>query len=139
MQQKQVMTDPSRDAANWVAFSALLLALAVLIGAFGAHGLKNLVTPERLAVFHTGVEYQFYQGLGLLALSLWRSLGAQLELAAVQRLLLIGTVIFSGSLYLLVLSGLGWLGAVTPIGGLLMVAGWLLLAWRAIKKPAEAG
>lgn len=115
---------PSRIAA----VGALLAATAVALGAFGAHGLADLLTAERLATFETAVRYQMFHALGLLAV-------AALGRAAVRAApwLLAGSLIFSGSLYLLVFSGAGWWGAVAPLGGLLQIAGWLILAvvmWR---------
>ena len=99
-----------------------LAFLGVALGAFGAHSLEGLVTPERLSTFETGVRYQMYHALGLLLL-------AVLPLATERASLLIfaGVLIFSGSLYLLVLTGTSWLGAVTPVGGVLMLTGWALV------------
>lgn len=105
--------------------------LAVTLGAFGAHGLKNRLTPEMLAVFETGVRYQMYHALALLAVA-WactRWPGAVVN--ASGWLFVAGTVIFSGSLYVLALSGVRWLGAITPVGGLAFLGGWLCLAWAA--------
>ncbi len=105
--------------------------LAVALGAFGAHGLKERLAPEMLAVFETGVRYQMYHALALLAVA-WactRWPGAVVN--ASGWLFVAGTVIFSGSLYVLALSGVRWLGAITPIGGLAFLGGWLCLAWAA--------
>lgn len=107
---------------------ALLLAIGVGLGAFGAHGLKETLTPERLATFETGVRYQIFQGLGLLLLAAMARSGKAAPRAAIA--VLAGTIIFSGSLYLLVAGAPSWFGAVAPIGGALMIAGWLLAAWR---------
>lgn len=101
---------------------AILAGLAVAFGAFGAHALQDLVPAERLATFETGVRYQMYHALGLL---LAAALGASRRAAP---LLLAGSAVFSGSLYLLVLTGWGWWGAVAPVGGTLQIVGWLLLA-----------
>ena len=106
---------------------ALTCGLAVVAGAFGAHALKERLTPDKLEVFETAVRYQMFHGLGLLAL-------AALQRAGVTGLdrpawcLLGGVVLFSGSLYGLVFGGPRWLGPVTPLGGLLFVAGWVWLA-----------
>jgi len=105
--------------------------LAVALGAFGAHGLKDRLAPEMLAVFETGVRYQIYHALALLAVA-WactRWPGAVVN--ASGWLFVAGTVIFSGSLYVLALSGVRWLGAITPFGGVAFLAGWLCLAWAA--------
>ncbi|WP_104990659.1 DUF423 domain-containing protein [Deinococcus sp. NW-56] len=104
---------------------ALLAALGVGLGAFGAHGLRGVLDAGDLATFETGVRYQMYVALALLALGAGGRRGAWVPL------LLAGAVIFSGSLYLLVLTGPRWLGAVTPIGGVLMIAGLLVAAWEA--------
>lgn len=114
---------------------SLLAGLAVVLGAFGAHGLKSMVSPELIDTWEKAVRYQMYHALAMLllgwALSHWPeqarlwSLGGWFFLA--------GTVFFSGSLYLLVLSGIKWLGAVTPLGGVAFAVGWLCLlvaAWR---------
>ncbi|MCU0950766.1 MAG: DUF423 domain-containing protein [Burkholderiaceae bacterium] len=108
-------------------------AIAVAAGAFGAHGLKARVTPDLLVVFETAARYQMYHALALLAVAWavsrwpgWRTRGAGWCFVA-------GTLIFCGSLYALVGSGVRALGAITPVGGVLFIAGWLLLAsapWR---------
>ena len=112
------------------AAGSILAALGVGLGAFGAHSLKTVLSPELLAVFETGVRYQMYHALGLLALA-W-AIGRWPERRLVQAawLLLAGTVVFSGSLYLLVLTGARWLGAITPFGGVALIAGWGLVAWQ---------
>lgn len=104
------------------------MALGVALGAFGAHSLTELVTPARLDTFQTGVRYQIYSGLGLLLLGLLGMLGRGTPRAA--QIVLVGTVIFCGSLYLLVAGAPGFFGAVAPVGGALMIGGWLLAAWR---------
>lgn len=102
--------------------------LAVLFGAFGAHALRNEVTPERLAVFETGVRYQMFHAIVLLCVSfLPPSFQSRFFKPSIV-CFFTGTVIFSGSLYILVLSGVRAWGAVTPVGGLLLLAGWLGLA-----------
>ncbi|MFC4454929.1 DUF423 domain-containing protein [Deinococcus sonorensis] len=103
-------------------YGAVLAGIGVALGAFGAHGLKTVLTPDLLATFETGVRYQMYHGLGLLAL------GALPNQRRAPLFLLAGTVVFSGSLYLLSLSGVKWLGAITPIGGVLQLIGWGLAA-----------
>ena len=112
---------------------ALLLALGVATGAFGAHGLRRLVTPDLLEVWRTGAHYQLIHGAGLLLVAaLWPRL-APTPAAWAGGLMLAGVVIFSGSLYALVLTGTPILGAVTPVGGILMILSWLMLAWAACK------
>jgi len=113
---------------------ALSGAMAVALGAFGAHGLKTRLPVDLLAMFETGVRYQMYHALALLAVA-WavtRWTGSSLPVAA-GWLFFAGTVLFSGSLYLLALTGQRWLGAITPLGGVAFVAGWVCLAlaaWR---------
>ena len=119
-------------ARLFFAIGALAAGLGVAAGAFGAHALQNIVPPERLATFETGVRYQMYHALALLMLG-WAAtqhLGWQVLWAGY--LFIAGIVIFSGSLYLLVLTDTRWLGAVTPLGGVAFIAGWLLLAWAAL-------
>jgi uncharacterized membrane protein YgdD (TMEM256/DUF423 family) len=105
--------------------------LAVGAGAFGAHALRTRLSPDLLAVFETGARYQMYHALGLLAVAwmLTRWPGPWPPRAG--WLFVAGTVLFSGSLYALALSGIRWLGAVTPLGGLAFLAGWLCLALAA--------
>jgi uncharacterized membrane protein YgdD (TMEM256/DUF423 family) len=107
--------------------------IAVGFGAFGAHGLRGRLTPEMLAVFETGVRYQMYHALALLLVA---ALSPQLPgkaIAAAGWLFLAGIVIFSGSLYLLAVTGVTVLGAITPIGGVAFLAGWALLIVSALK------
>jgi uncharacterized membrane protein YgdD (TMEM256/DUF423 family) len=114
--------------------SALGGLLAVALGAFGAHALKAKLAPDLLAVWHTAVQYQFYHVLALLAVALLMQHDAgsvALKVAGVA--FIAGIVIFSGSLYVLCLSGIRWLGAITPLGGTALLAGWLALlvfAWQ---------
>ncbi len=113
---------------------AIFMALGVLFGAFGAHALKSSLSPEMLAVYKTGVEYQFYHALGLLLIGL---IGFRIESKWLRWsgiLLIFGIIIFSGSLYALSISGIQILGAITPIGGLAFVAGWICLAIALLKK-----
>ncbi|WP_133492764.1 DUF423 domain-containing protein [Alcanivorax sp. 24] len=108
---------------------ALNGALAVMLGAFGAHGLKARVSPADLAIWETASQYHFYHALALLLAGLLArqfSAGAAITAGWVM---FAGMVVFSGSLYLLVLSGQRWLGAITPLGGVALIVGWLILAW----------
>jgi uncharacterized membrane protein YgdD (TMEM256/DUF423 family) len=118
-----------RAARLFVFVGALLAALAVLCGAFGAHALKSRLTADMLTVWHTAVEYHFYHALGLLLVGL---VAARLPGSAMVRwaggLMVGGVVLFSGSLYALVLMDDRALGAVTPAGGVLLIAAWGLLA-----------
>ena len=113
---------------------AAFMALGVLFGAFGAHALKTSLSPEMLAVYKTGVEYQFYHALGLLLIGL---IGFQIEskwLRWSALFLGIGIILFSGSLYVLSLTGIKMIGAITPVGGLSFVAGWIFLAFAVWKR-----
>lgn len=116
---------------NWSSIGAILLALAVMIGAFGAHALQDRLDAYSKGIYETGVMYHFFHALGLLIVSLMPRIGALSEArtAWVCGLLLAGVVLFSGSLYALALSGVRMLGAVTPLGGVAFIAAWLLLAY----------
>ncbi|THF71936.1 DUF423 domain-containing protein [Deinococcus sp. Arct2-2] len=103
----------------------LLAALGIALGAFGAHALKARLDPAMLANFETGVRYQMYAALALIALS------SQTNIRRAPVFLLAGAVIFSGTLYVLALTGQRWLGAITPIGGALLIAGFVVAAVEA--------
>jgi len=108
--------------------------LAVAAGAFGAHALRARLGPDLLATFETGARYQMYHALALLAAA-WLSTRSPAPQAVwAGWLFVVGTVVFSGSLYALALTGHRWLGAVTPIGGLAFLAGWACLAWAALAR-----
>jgi uncharacterized membrane protein YgdD (TMEM256/DUF423 family) len=103
----------------------------VALGAFGAHGLKARVAADLLAVFETGVRYHMYHALVLLAVGWAVSRNPVGVLNTAGILFVVGIVLFSGSLYLMTLTGARWLGAITPLGGLAFLIGWVLLAWGA--------
>lgn len=105
--------------------------LAVAFGAFGSHALRARLSPDLLAIFRTGVEYHFYHALALLAVGVFALLRPSGLLSASGVCFALGVLVFSGSLYALALSGVRVLGAITPIGGLLFLAGWVLLAFAA--------
>ncbi len=110
-------------------FGCVFSFLGVAFGAFGAHALREKLSPDMLQVFEVGVRYQMYHAFALFvvawALHTWNIPGA----AASGWWFVAGIILFSGSLYALALSDIRWLGAVTPFGGLSFLAGWLLLAW----------
>ena len=108
---------------------AVMALLAVALGAFGAHALRARVSPEDLIIFETGVRYQMYHALGLFVVAWAASRWPGATVHAAGWLFMVGILIFSGSLYLLVLTGTRWLGAITPLGGVAMILGWGLLAW----------
>jgi uncharacterized membrane protein YgdD (TMEM256/DUF423 family) len=113
---------------NWLGIAAINGALAVMAGAFAAHGLKARLSADMLAVFETGARYHMYHALAI-------GLSALVGAPKASWAFLIGILLFCGSLYLLALTGMPLLGAVTPIGGLCFLLGWGLLAWRAFKGP----
>jgi uncharacterized membrane protein YgdD (TMEM256/DUF423 family) len=112
--------------SRWIAVAALLGASGVLLGAFGAHGLRERVAPERLASWQTAVLYHQLHAVALLALALYGR-AAERSVTLPASLWTAGILLFSGSIYLLVLGGPRLLGPVTPLGGLALAAGWLAL------------
>lgn len=112
------------------------MALAVAFGAFGAHGLKSKLTEEMLTIYETGVRYHFYHALGVLLLGvIAQYLPNSTLLEWSGWLMILGIFIFSGSLYLLALTEVRWMGAITPIGGLCFIAAWIVLAlavWKSL-------
>ena len=110
----------------WIKIAAIAGATGVVLGAFGAHGLERTLSPERLEVWTTAVEYHLLHAVALLALALFeRATGAPIRWPASG--FTAGIALFSGSLYLLALDGPRWLGPITPLGGLCFIAGWLAL------------
>jgi len=118
-------------ARTFFSLGALLAALGVAAGAFGAHGLKARLSPEMLAVFETGVRYHLIHALALLAVAWAATRWESRVIPAAGWLFVVGIVLFSGSLYVLTLTGIRGLGAITPFGGVALIVGWLLLAWGA--------
>ncbi len=114
--------------------AALAAFLGVALGAFAAHGLKAILAPDMLAVFETGVRYQMYHAFALFAAAWAFARWPSRAFAIAGGLFVAGIVVFSGSLYLLALTDTRWLGAITPLGGLALLAGWLCLAWGAATK-----
>ena len=122
---------------NIVITACLLAILAIALGAFGAHGLKPLISADSLAAFQTGVTYQMYHALALLALALIPGLGLQ-KVKMVFRIFVLGIFFFCGSLYILALKtvlpfSVSFLAPVTPVGGLLLISGWALLTYSVVK------
>ena len=117
---------------NWSLTGAVLLALAVIVGAFGAHGLQNRLDDYSRGVYEKAVFYHFLHAMGILVVAVLARTGTFPEQAAdmVCWCLLAGIVLFSSSLYALALTGNRALGMITPLGGLAFIIGWLLLAWR---------
>ena len=138
------MTAPNNAASapvfrRWpLALGGFFALTAVMAGAFGAHGLRGVVSPQGLEVFQTAVTYQMYHALALILIALLS--GVRLS----NRLLLVGAgfftagiLLFSGSLYLLVLTQMSWPGPVTPLGGLCFMVGWVLVMVAGLKRPAQ--
>jgi len=119
------------NSARTLCVAGLLLALATACGAFGAHALKGQLAPERLQLWETAVRYQFFQALGLLGVGLTLRSSDVGVLRAAAALLIAGVLLFSGSLYALALGAPRPLGALTPVGGLAWIIGWLLFAYGA--------
>ncbi len=118
---------------TFLALGSLSALISVAAGAFGAHALRARLLPDLLAVFETGARYQMFHALGLLAVAWAGSRFPGALVVAAGWLLVAGTILFSGSLYLMALTGTRWLGAVTPLGGVAFLAGWACLAWAALK------
>ncbi len=118
---------------QWLVLGSAFALSAVALGAFGAHALRNMLQAESLAIFETGVRYQMYHALGLLAVGVLAPHLTSPPVAVSGWLFTIGIVIFSGSLYALSWSGIGILGAITPVGGLCLLAGWGALLISALR------
>lgn len=116
-----------------ISAGAIILALAVAIGAFGAHTLESVLTADQLQTYNTGVEYHFYHALGLLLVGIVSLHAPSKQLKWSALLLGLGIILFSGSLYVLAVSGIRWIGAITPVGGISFIAGWVML-FVAIRK-----
>jgi len=126
-------------AKGVVITGSILMVLAVAFGAFGAHIVEDMLTPDRFDVYQTAVEYHFYHALGLLFLgAISQHLSESVWLRWSGILITTGIIIFSGSLYLLTLTDTGWLGAITPIGGAAFIVGWISLAVGVFKSSDSA-
>ncbi len=118
----------------FITIGCIAMALAVGLGAFGAHGLKSRLSQEMLTIFETGVQYHFYHAIGIVLLGIvahWLPDSSLIQWSG--WLMTGGILIFSGSLYFLSISGIRWLGAITPIGGVCFIASWVLFALAAWK------
>lgn len=122
---------------NWGVVAAILLAAAVMLGAFGAHGLRDRLDAYSIGVYEKAVFYHFVHALGMLIVSVLPRVALLTEagMAKVCGLLLAGIFLFSGSLYVLAVTGIRTLGAVTPFGGLAFIAAWLVLAYSLARQP----
>lgn len=120
-------------AKPYLILGALLAGLAVVLGAFGAHGLKSVLTVQQLNTFEIGVRYQMYHALALLLLPALSGVILSTWANRVAFCFVTGTVLFSGSLYALGISGIKWFGPITPLGGMFFIIGWVLLVIALIK------
>ena len=126
-------------AANYIQAGGVVLALAVMAGAFGAHALQPLLDEKYIKTYHTAVDYHFYHGFALVICGLMSTVANPAGLKWAARFFMIGLLLFCGSLYALTLAmaagnpSLRWLGAITPFGGMSFIIGWILLA-RAMYK-----
>jgi uncharacterized membrane protein YgdD (TMEM256/DUF423 family) len=117
---------------QYIALGAILAALAVMLGAFGAHGLKSILDSGQMAVYQTAVQYHFYHALGLILIGVS---GLKSTMAMWSGcIMFLGILLFAGSLYLMTFTGMRWLGMITPIGGTAFIIAWGLLAYSAWKR-----
>ena len=121
------------EAKKSLILGTAMLSLAVLIGAFGAHGLKNIVDSTKLATFETGVRYHFYHGLGLFILGLLQQNFQTLRLKVSSYAFLVGILLFSFNCYFYVLTGVKVFAMLVPVGGLLFVLGWVVILLKILK------
>jgi len=124
----------NKTSKKFAFYGAIFMALAVGIGAFGAHGLKNLLSKEMLSIYHTGVEYQFYHALGLFAVAFIANFIEDKKIKFAGYFMIFGIILFSGSLYALSILNIKWIGAITPIGGTFFIIAWVLLAISLAKR-----
>lgn len=137
MRRSTVTADHVVPAVNrtWLAVGALIALLAVMSGAFGAHGLRGMVSERALEVFQTAVTYQMYHAIALVLVALLAGTGLSQRLLGIAGcFFLAGILLFSGSLYLLVLTEIRWVGPITPIGGVCFMVGWAVLVAAALRR-----
>jgi len=122
------------NSKKFLAIASFMMALSIALGAFGAHGLKSIVTTDMLKIYNTGIEYQFYNTMGLFVVAFLINFKSDSKLLIRSAwLIIIGMIIFSFSLYALVVFSLPILGAVTPIGGTLLIIAWLMTTYAILK------
>lgn len=122
-------------AGRWITIAAITALVAVALGAFAAHGLKGKLSAEQLTSFRVGVRYQMYHALAMLSIGWLQTRHPTRIVAAAGTCFILGVLLFSGSIYGLVLTSCKWLGPVTPIGGVILMVGWLLLAIAGLRYP----
>ena len=123
----------TRDSKHSLVLGSFLLGLAVMIGAFGAHGLKNLVEPRLLETFETGVRYHFYHGFGLLFLGFLQAMIPALKTKVSTFAFVVGILLFSFNCYFYVISGTKIFAMIVPLGGVLFILGWMNLSWQLLR------
>lgn len=124
----------NNNSKKFLAIASFMMALSIALGAFGAHGLKSIVTDSMLKIYNTGIQYQFYNTLGLFFLAFLINFKPQSKKLRISAwLIILGMLIFSCSLYALVLLNLPILGAITPIGGTLLIVAWLMVTYSLLK------
>lgn len=128
----------SRSSRFVLVTASLLGALAVVLGAFGAHALRNVLDDKSLAIWQTAVDYQFRHVLALLAVGLLARAPATRATSVAAIAFVIGIVLFSGSLYALAFGAPRAIGVITPLGGVALIAGWLALAWAVLRRGADS-
>lgn len=126
----------SKTSRTFIILGALSGFLSVSFGAFGAHAIKQWMSADLMAIYQTAVSYQMYHSLGLILIALVYQQQQHKMIKAAGWLMLSGIIVFSGSLYTLALTDSRWLGAITPIGGILLLLAWLLLGFGVSKKTA---
>lgn len=125
----------SKNTKIFLAIACVMMALGVILGAFGAHLLKQFISEELMVVYETAIKYHFFNTLGLFAIAFLLSFKPNSKLLVICGFLIIlGTLLFTVSLYLLVILKISWLGMITPIGGSILIIAWLLAAYAIIKK-----
>ncbi len=119
----------------WIVIGSISGLISVAMGAFGAHALSETLDPKMLSVYHTAAQYEMYHALALVALGIWVAQHSAAPWISISGWsFTIGSILFSGSLYLLAITGIRWLGAITPAGGLLFMVGWATFAVSALKR-----
>lgn len=119
----------------FISLGSIFAAFAVILGAFGAHALKLKISPEALSTFQTGVQYHFYHSLGLIMIGITSRMGKLSTALSISGWMMVfGIILFSGSLYAISITGIRSFGMITPIGGIMLIASWVVLAIASLKK-----
>ena len=126
----------NKTTRKFIKIGAIMMALSVALGAFGAHALKSAFDENMQQVYNTAVEYQFYHSLGMFAVAFISHINNTKKVNLAGNIMIASTAIFSGSLYIMTVTGIKWLGAITPIGGIGFIVAWIMLAY-AVKGKNE--